>query len=209
VRLNPPLTILALVGVCLIALSVKRQAEFVKLAEVRRTQCDVALTHLKNIYADNAKLISDEPLPLLLLETPEQVASMEQIALAVAQNPRFKNHPDIEIEILKSKIAELSPIKLCRKIKNWAVEKQVRIEPGGQRHKDAAEPDWLTINRDNSYDWQIIQVSMPVISANGKSAYLNESSYFGPLAGGAEALEYKISPNGAWELVQRVGLYVS
>jgi hypothetical protein len=170
-------------------------------------QCHVALAHLENIRLENLKLFPDKP--LLLHEIPEEVATMEEIFLALSQNPKFKNNSDIEIEIKKSKSAEFSPVRLCGVVRKWAAEKRVRIAPKNLGHKDSSKPDWLIINSNDEYDWHIVQISMPVISADRKSAYFNESHYFAPLAGGGSALEYKILPNGTWELVERVGLYVS
>ena len=134
---------------------------------------------------------------------------MEQIELALAQNPNLKNDPDLEIEIKKAKSAELGPIKLCKSIKKWAVENRVRVERGEPISRGSTTPDWLVTDKNDKYGWHIVQISMPVISEDGKSAYFNVSEYFGPLAGGGDALEYKKLSDGRWKFHSRVGRYIS
>lgn len=201
-RISPPLTIIALIAVSLIVLSANFRKQVKEAAEIRQTQCDVALAHLKSIEAVPNK-------PMLVLEAPERVFSTEQIDLALSQNPNLRDDPDTKIEIQKSKLANQSPVKQCRNIQKWAAENRVRVELPKPRTADSPEPDWLKLNKDESYDWQIIRISMPVISADGKAAYFNESQYYGPLGGGGAALTYEKMPNGTWKLVDVVGLYVS
>jgi hypothetical protein len=183
-------------------LSANYRNQVSEAAEARQAQCDVALAHLKSIEAVRNH-------PMLLLETPEETSSLEQIKLALSQNPKLKNHPDIKIEIQKSELADESPVKQCRNIQTWAAENRVRIELPKPRSADSPDPDWLKINKNEYYNWQIIQISMPVISDDGKAAYLNESQYYGPLAGGGAALTYKKLPNGTWKLADVVGRYIS
>jgi hypothetical protein len=125
------------------------------------------------------------------------------------QNPNLKNDPDVKIEIQKSKSAHLSPVKLCSNLKKWVHENRVRVEPGHELRADSIVPDWQKPNKNDKFDWHIVQVSMPVISADGSSAYMNVSEYFGPLGGGGDALEYKKLPDGSWELSERFGRYIS
>ncbi len=201
-RLNPPLTILVLVGASLIALSVKREFDLSEQAQVRRDQCDVALTYLKELKTFRSK-------PFLLVEKPEEVFSTDQMKLAKAQPQRQQSEAEFVAELKKSKLPQLSPVKLCENVKNWATEMQARIVAETPTRNNSITPDWLITDEDGDYNWRIISISMPTISANGKYAQMNESQYFSPLAGGGSALKYKRLPDGTWEEVERMQVYVS
>ena len=186
----------------MILLSVNRRFELEQRAQIRNAQCDVALAYVRGIEAADNK-------PILLIETPEEVPSMENIRLALEQNRSLKDDPEIEIDLEKAITVNQSPAKMCSNVKLWAKEKRARIELWPKGHADSPTPDWLVTNKDIQYNWYIVKFSMPVISRDGKSAYFNDSQYLGPEAGGGNALEYKKLPNGTWKLEKLVGRYIS
>jgi hypothetical protein len=55
----------------------------------------------------------------------------------------------------------------------------------------------------------ILTISMPSVSADGRDAVLGESSYFGPLSGGASLIHLQRNGTGRWQVVGQIGLYVS
>lgn len=197
-KINPPLAVLALICCSLAALAVNQA----KQNQKRHAQCQVALAFLQSLERYPSK-------PLLVIELPEEVLSMEELKLGLAQNPSWKDDPDFKIEIEKSKTAHLSPVKICSNVRKWAAANGVRIESRDIQNASPATLDWLTLNKDGQYDWHIVSLSMPVLSDDGQRANLNSSEYVGPLGGGGEALEYHKKLNGSWILARRDMRYIS
>jgi hypothetical protein len=202
VKVNPPIAVLSIVGISLLALGLTNINDQMIKRELRKSQCEVVLAYLKGLETLPGK-------PWLLLDRPEAATPTEDIVSFLTIQPEMKDDPYVKIEIAKAKNATLSPAKLCKNVKAWAVKNKVRIEPDVERGPNVETPEWLIPNNNDEYNWHIIAVSMPVISEDGSFAYMNESQYAGPLAGGGEALEYKKNPYGSWVLLKRRGRYIS
>ena len=197
-KLNPPFAVLMLVCFSLAALAMNRERQ----TRIRNAQCEVALAYLQGLTRYESK-------PWLLVELPEEAVPMEDLQHSLEQNPSWKDNPDFKIEIQKAKIAHLSPVKICSNVRKWAAQNRIRIEPGYLGRASSVRPDWLIPNYNDEYDWHIIKLSMPVISDDGRRAYLNESQFIGPFGGGGNALEYRKKSDGSWILVKRIGRYIS
>jgi hypothetical protein len=193
VRLNPPLTILALVGCCLGALTLQRDVGLAEQTQARRAQCDVALSYVKSIRPASEK-------PLFFSEEPERVAKRENIASFLAQKPELVNDPDVAIARKQAKAGGRSPVQECATLKVWLDKNGVRRGTVGP---------WDDIDRNDEYPAEIIRTSIPVFSDDRSMAYMNVSHYFGPLGGGGTALVFRKSRSGGWELVSKVGTYIS
>ena len=192
-RLNPPLTILALVGACLGALMLQREVDLAKQTQVRRAQCDVALSYIKT-----TKPVSEKP--IFYSEEPERVAKLEDIINFLAQKPELVNDPDIAVARKQAKAGGRSPVNECATAKVWLDKNGIRRGKVGP---------WEDLDRNDEYPAEIIRMSIPVFSDDGSMAYMNVSHYFGPLGGGGMALIFRKSRSGSWEVVSKIGTYIS
>ncbi len=192
-RLSPPLTILALVGVCLGALTFQREVDLAKQTQVRRAQCDVALSYIKS-----TKPISEKP--LFYSEEPERVVRLEDITDLLAQKPELVNDPDIVVARKQGKVGGRSPVHECETAKIWLDKNGISRGKVGP---------WDDVDRNDKFPAEIIRMSIPVFSDDGSMAYMDVSHYFGPLGGGGTALVFRKSRSGNWELVSEVGTYIS
>jgi hypothetical protein len=77
------------------------------------------------------------------------------------------------------------------------------------RYGDSAADEAARTFTGSSYRSEILSVSLPVISRDGKEALLTSSSVSGPLAAGG-SLEYlRRQPSGGWAVVSSAELWVS
>jgi hypothetical protein len=206
VRINPPfaVTVLLMSALCGLVID-QRQREFELTKEgieIRKMQCDVALTFLKSLDKFDGK-------PWLIIHEPEVVISMEEIQSFLRTHPNLKTDPQMQIAIKKVRNAKLSPVVLCKSIRLWVKENGIRSASEPAQDAKSVTPDWLIPNRKDQYDWHIVKISMPVISDDRKRAYMDSSEYFGPLGGGGEALTFEKKAGRSWSIIERHGNYIS
>ncbi len=87
----------------------------------------------------------------------------------------------------------------CPNVRVLVARKGIRIgRPKAQR------PRW-----NQEYPVATIELSLPVVSEDDSEALVYESTVYGPLSGGANALLLRKSPDGRWAVVALHGLWVS
>lgn len=79
-----------------------------------------------------------------------------------------------------------------------------RIRYGDKAADEAAQP-----STGSFYKAELLSISLPVVSRDGKKAVLVSSSASGPLAAGGFLKYLRRLPSGAWVVVSSAGLWVS
>jgi hypothetical protein len=127
--------------------------------------------------------------------------------IAIVSQPSYLKPPIGEVEtFLRDTLTaggraavekpEASPVARCPALRKMLSDTGVII--------DDSRIAWLT--RSEIWPIEVLRMSVPVVSADGRTATLYVSEYMGPLSGGVSLVTYRQDRSGAWVIARKQGL---
>ncbi len=155
--------------------------------------CEVAAVHASNFRREAGR-------PVAVWTRPSPLGpSIEQIETFLHRHPDLRNDPDLPLIQAAAQAQRISPVSQCPGLRASLKRAGVLVD------------DAIIEQKTRGVDWPIaaLAMSMPVLSADGSTAILYVSEYWGSLSGSMDAVTYKKDLRGAWVLAGRTTLAVS
>ncbi|WP_156457759.1 hypothetical protein [Altererythrobacter sp. Root672] len=171
----------ALSSVCAVALTTSAcTAGHDTIAQVEA--CDVALSYVRHFQRSASK-------PNAVLKRVDGLQkSRSEIEQFVLGHPEHADDPDLELMLASADLRDQSPVIECNALGDW-------LAHTGTLHDD---PTIDQITRAGAeFPVAIVQFSMPVVTQDGKEAFLFTSEAYGPLAGSSQAVTLRKVSDGS------------
>jgi hypothetical protein len=196
-RLNPPLTITALIVAAFVTIAVQRDQS--GLASKTDNECGPVIAYLEAILSDRYLL---EDRRKLFLTTESTSLSLPDLKdLSPAQLAAFDADPFSSLYRKLAKVDQIDPRTKCATLVEFLNLPRVRTRfTRTQPQLRKPDDDWDAI-------W--VSVSMPAISSDGKEAIMMSGLTFAPLAGGAEEVYLRRDRDGRWVVKYKQNTWIS
>jgi hypothetical protein len=152
--------------------------------------CEVARVHASNFQREAER-------PIAVWTQPSSLGpSSKELDFVLTEHPELKQDPQLPLYRAAAKVQRESPVARCSHLREWLTRADVLTDD--RRIKQLTRGD----------DWPIavLSMSMPGVSADGSTALLFVSEYWGPLGGNVDAVIYKKDGDGSWVIARRAVL---
>ncbi len=154
-----------------------RKSDNIKVA------CDVAAAHASNFQKQAARPIAIVSQPSYLKPPIGEVEAFLRDTLTAGGRAAVEK-------------PEASPVARCPTLRKVLSDRGVIID-----HSRIA-----ALTGSEIWPIEVLRMSVPVVSADGRTATLYVSEYMGPLSGGVSLVTYRQDRSGEWIIARRQGL---
>ena len=196
-RLNPPITVLALVISALAILAARHHRDGMS-SEASKT-CEPVIAFLEATLADNYLL--EDGRKLFLTTEPTSTSLPDLTELSREQRISLEADPLWPLYRQLARVDGIDPQTNCPSLKTFlsTPKAQARFTSNPPKLKGKGE-DWDAI---------FISVSMPAVSANGREAIMMTGLTFAPLAGGGNEVYLRKDRRGRWVVKYKQPTWIS
>ena len=201
-RLSPPVSVVSLVALSLVAVSLSRKAE----TQSDDIRCIVAAAYLDHLFTESylsknqdQVIISSDPERLEGFGNPEDIARLKSGNL----DPAVRKNPLIALYQQAARQNDESPTKLCPEVR--AIMKRNDISKRVAGDESLPNP----VDKDGQFKFTIIKLSLPAVDPIRGEAIMFASQTSATLAGGGFEVYLRRDASGVWFVLYEKMRWVS
>jgi len=194
-KINPPISVIALVCLAVAAMAWNRQTESRAAPDER---CDAVIALLKHRLDE--PYLTDSGRKLYLTTEPVQALALDETAPTELRN-QFQLDPFYPLYRELAKLDGVDPQTECPSLRTF-------LGSDGVRERFTTKKPQRTPNSDE-WDAVFVGISMPAVSADGREAIMLSSQTFGLLAGSGSEVYLRKNGRGEWVVKYEAGTWIS